>query len=230
MPKISLYIHIPFCDVRCGYCSFVSDIYCRDTISAYLCHLKREADLNARYVPENISLKSIFFGGGTPSALSEAEIVKLFGSIYDRFNRDIGTEISFEANPESLTESKIRLLKQLGINRLSIGIQSFDEGILAYLGRVHSYQDAKAAFDSAKDADFDNVSIDLIYGIPYQTLDNWRHDIEEAVRLNPEHISIYCLSLEPEALLYKETPRNWPNDDLHSEMYYWARGALLDAG
>lgn len=225
-----LYVHIPFCAKRCGYCSFVSGVYDTEAASKYLAYLKREAMMISGKTGEEISVNTVYFGGGTPSVLSDVETVKLMSSVTEALRIKKGAEISFEANPESLTLPKSKLLRQLGVNRLSIGVQSFDDGILKYLGRGHSPDGAVSAVDIAKSAGFDNTSIDLIYGTPGQSIEKWRTDIERGLRLEPEHISIYCLSLEPGVPLYENTNAGWPEEELQAEMYFFARDAFLDAG
>jgi oxygen-independent coproporphyrinogen-3 oxidase len=225
-----LYVHIPFCNKRCGYCSFASGVYSTEAVSEYLAYVKREATMISGKTGEQISVDTVYFGGGTPGVLSEVETVKLMSSVAEAFRIKKGAEISFEANPESLTPAKSKLLRQLGVNRLSIGIQSFNLDILKYLGRGHSPDDAAGAVELAKSGGFDNISIDLIYGIRGQSLEMWRKGIERALRLEPEHISIYCLSLEPGVPLYENTDPGWPDEELQADMYYFARDAFSDAG
>jgi oxygen-independent coproporphyrinogen-3 oxidase len=225
-----LYVHIPFCTKRCGYCSFASGIYEAESASKYLAYVKREAKTISGKTGEEISVDTVYFGGGTPGVLSDAEAVKLMSSVADAFGIKKDAEVSFEANPESFTFTKSKLLRQLGVNRLSFGVQSFNAGILKYLGRAHSADDAMRAVESAKSAGFNNISIDLIYGISGQSMEIWRTDIESALRLEPEHISIYCLSLEPGVPLYENTDAGWPDEDLQAEMYFFVRETFLDAG
>ena len=230
LQHFGLYLHIPFCSKRCGYCSFASGVYNKEAASKYLANVKREATMTSGKMGGEIPVDTVYFGGGTPSALTDAETVKLLRSVTEAFRIKKGAEISFEANPESLTLSKSRLLRQLGVNRISIGVQSLDADILKDLGRGHSPDDAVNAVELAKSAGFDNISIDLIYGISGQSLEIWRRDIERALQTEPEHISIYCLSLEPGAPLYEKTDSGWPDEDLQAGMYYFARDAFLDAG
>ncbi|MCB4792463.1 MAG: radical SAM family heme chaperone HemW [Elusimicrobia bacterium] len=188
----SLYIHIPFCRKKCNYCDFVSFHGQEETIPVYLESVEKEMK---KYSTNHIF--TIFIGGGTPTLLSCANFETLFKSIRTNFNCHRLSEVTVEANPESLTLDKLKTLKTIGVNRLSIGVQSFMDEELFYLGRVHSFQDFLNAYDLARRVDFANINIDLIYGMPNQTLLHWQRTLQTAVSLAPEHISIYPLTIEP---------------------------------
>jgi oxygen-independent coproporphyrinogen-3 oxidase len=188
---LGLYIHIPFCRRKCHYCDFVSLSGADERIPDYLSALIREMQ---RYAGATIS--TVYIGGGTPTLLPPEQIKELFRQIRDTFNCRHLSEITFEANPESLTESRLNALKLSGVNRISMGVQSFNDLELAYLGRVHTVAEAERAFLTARKFGFSNIGFDLIYGLPCQEKSQWRESLERAVRLNPEHISLYPLTIE----------------------------------
>ena len=188
-----LYIHIPFCKQACYYCDFhfsTSQDLKADLIGA-LC---AELEMQRKYL-ENEPLETIYFGGGTPSLLSKHDLEDLFMAIHKNFAVN-SPEVTLEANPDDLSEENLAMLKNVGINRLSIGVQSFDDGILKFLNRAHSSADALGCLDLARHAGFDNISIDLIYAIPGQDNNLWKQNMERAIALSPEHISAYSLTIE----------------------------------
>jgi oxygen-independent coproporphyrinogen-3 oxidase len=190
-----LYIHIPFCKQACHYCDFHFSTN-QSLKLALVQAMANEIRLQQQYLDrENIS--TIYFGGGTPSLLSQEELQLIFGSVHQHFVSNANPEVTLEANPDDLTEEKISMLRTSGINRLSIGIQTFHDELLYYLNRAHQASAAIASFHAARSAGFANISIDLMYAIPGQTEQMWEKDIEEAIRLNPEHISCYSLTIEP---------------------------------
>jgi oxygen-independent coproporphyrinogen-3 oxidase len=189
-----LYIHVPFCKQACHYCDFHFSTN-QDIKSELVQAITQELNIQNAYIGGE-SINTVYFGGGTPSLLSEDELKTVFNSVHSNFSVNPNAEVSMEANPDDLSEEKLHLLKAIGINRLSIGIQSFDDGILKYLNRAHS---SKAAIDCvafARNAGFNNVSIDLIYAIPGQDIAGWKKNIQRAVDLYPEHISSYSLTIE----------------------------------
>lgn len=197
---IALYIHIPFCKRKCKYCSFVSfDDRVKD-IPAYIDALKTE--LRLRSVDNTI--ETVYFGGGTPSLLSAEQLSGILNTVNKYFRIVYDAEISIEANPGTVDLQYLSDIKQAGINRLSLGIQSFNDDELMMLGRVHSSKEAKDAVSDAVKAGFDNVNIDLIYGLPGQTVDDWNVSLHEALELHPEHLSLYALTLESQEPLFKE--------------------------
>ena len=216
---LSLYIHIPFCHARCGYCDFVTFTDKEDQRDAYIASLCREIDL---YAPARIS--TIFFGGGTPSVLEPAHIQALFKTLRSQFTIDPSAEITLEANPESLTEEKANAWRAAGINRLSIGLQAYDDALLKSMGRLHSVAQFEAAYALARRADFSNINIDLIYGFPDQSLDSWKRTVTRTAILQPEHISLYALKVEEHTPFGVQGVRT--DDDAEAEMYDWARAYL----
>ncbi|MDD5402752.1 MAG: coproporphyrinogen-III oxidase family protein, partial [Dehalococcoidales bacterium] len=191
--SVSLYIHIPFCRKRCSYCSFVSYAGRLGDIAKYMQAVKYEISQRI----DGRQLKSVYFGGGTPSLAPVRYIKSLMESISRYFPKSGKTEVSLEANPCTIDNTCLKDLLNAGINRLSIGLQSLDDGELSTLGRLHNSQQALEAVKHARSAGFDNINLDLIYGIPGQTVSSWEQTLREAVNLSPEHLSLYGLSLEP---------------------------------
>lgn len=194
-----LYIHIPFCVSKCVYCDFASFAGIRNLRSAYLKALKKELVLQKKYY-KNFAPKTLYIGGGTPSFLTAVQIKFLFESIYSCYKNF--KEITFEANPESLTLSKIKLLKSLGVNRLSLGLQSTFDKHLKTLGRAHNYAQFLKAYTQAKKY-FDNINVDLIAGLPNQTLTEFEESIRTLIDLKPQHVSVYGLQVEEGTPLFK---------------------------
>lgn len=189
-----LYIHIPFCNQACHYCDFhfsTTQTYKKKMVEA----LSLEMGLNENYL-SNKTLNSIYFGGGTPTTLSTDQFANLLGTVYNYFNPAKEIEITVEANPDDLTLEYLTELKNLGVNRLSIGIQSFNESFLKFLNRNHDSEKAKKSIEWARVAGFDNISIDLIYGIPSDNHSIFKKDLQSAIDLNTEHLSAYCLTIE----------------------------------
>lgn len=191
------YIHIPFCKSKCHYCSFVSFDKI-DLKEEYLNALENE--IKTQYKGEE--LKTLYFGGGTPSTLSCREIQK----IISLFKITPKTEITFEINPEGVNKKYFERLKQLGINRISIGAQTFDDKILKLIGRRHNSKQIKKAVSEAQKTGFQNISIDLIYGLPTQTVSDFEKDLKKAVELNIQHISLYGLKIEAGCFFAKKQP------------------------
>jgi len=190
-----IYIHIPFCKQACHYCDFHFSTSLQNK-NTFLLALKKEIELRKDYLIGN-KISTIYFGGGTPSLLSLKEISDIFDSLTNYFSIDADAEITLEANPDDLTKEKIKELKRTPINRLSIGIQSFFDEDLKLMNRVHDSAEAKASVKFAQEAGFKNITIDLIYGIPTLTNENWKKNIATAFSLNVQHISAYCLTVEP---------------------------------
>jgi oxygen-independent coproporphyrinogen-3 oxidase len=198
--KAGLYIHIPFCLRKCGYCSFYS-IKSVNLIPEYITALKKEI----RYYRKIFSsFDTIYIGGGTPSLLSIGQIETIFKTINKYHKIDSHAEITIEVNPGDVSLKYLQTLRSLGINRLNIGIQSFDDDTLRFLGRRHNSTDAIASINDSRQAGFDNIGIDLIYGIHGQKISLWNNTLQKALSYVPEHISCYQLSLETGTPLYKE--------------------------
>ena len=196
-----VYLHIPFCKKACHYCDFhfSTSVQTKDTM---IKSMVKEIDL--RYNFTDSPIETIYFGGGTPSILSSYDINTLLNKILETFHVVNEPEITFEANPDDLTLEKLKELKKAGINRLSIGIQSFHDDDLLLMNRAHSSQQASKCIKLAQQEGFNNISIDLIYGLPGLSSDNWLTNIQNAIDLNVQHISAYCLTIEKKTVFY-----NW---------------------
>ena len=190
-----LYLHIPFCKRACHYCDFhfSTNLSQKSALVDALC---AEIQLQKNYLP-NAPLETIYFGGGTPSLLTEAELAQLFAAIHTRFTVLPTAEITLEANPDDLTNHKLRMLRQY-VNRLSIGIQTFDETTLRWMNRAHTATEAERCVSLAREAGFENLSVDLIYGIPERDASCWPYDLQKMLALDVPHLSAYALTIEPD--------------------------------
>lgn len=228
----SLYLHVPFCSTKCTYCAFNTYINLETLIPGFVDAICDELRTVAR-AQFNTPLWSIFFGGGTPSLLTVAQFAQIFGAINQNFAVSPDAEITIEANPNDLSYEYLLGLRSVGINRLSIGMQSAVESELKLFARRHDHTVVKEIWPDIRRAGFDNVSLDLIYGTPYQTLDSWRTTLEATLALAPQHISLYALGLEDGTPL-----KNWveqgrvatPDDDLAADMYELATDLLPGYG
>src|SRR5688572_26005543 len=188
-----IYIHIPFCKQACHYCDFHFSTN-TSTQGQLVQDITNELRIQKTYLAEE-KVDTIYFGGGTPSVLSASEVDNILGTIFKNFDVDHSSEITLEANPDDLISKKLTDLKKIGINRLSIGIQSFDDSILKFLNRAHDSRLARSSFEYARDVGFENISIDLMYALPGQDLKGWKKNIDQALALNPNHISAYSLTI-----------------------------------
>ena len=196
-----IYIHIPFCKRRCIYCDFFSTTRSEEK-PTYVHALCQELEMRKDYL-EGEEIETIYLGGGTPSQLSEDELKEISTYIYKVYSVSPDAEITLEANPDDLTPEYVAMLRQLPINRISMGIQTFQEETLKLLHRRHTAQQAIEAFKRCREAGFQNISIDLMYGLPGETLDTWKEDLQQAIALHPEHISAYHLIYEEGTALWK---------------------------
>jgi len=222
-----LYIHIPFCIKKCLYCDFFSVPYSQSSAESYVDSLCKELTFKRNSAQ---SLRAIYIGGGTPSLLSDKCFTKLFQCLRDNFLLSTDTEITIEANPGTLDESKVNTLISTGVNRLSVGIQSFHDNELKLIGRIHNADDAFRSIDLIRKTGIKNFSIDLMYGLPGQTSESWRESLEKAVGLSPSHISTYELTLEENTPFYELVKSSPPNEDLILEMYNHAIDFLAGSG
>ncbi|MBD3224628.1 MAG: radical SAM family heme chaperone HemW [Caldithrix sp.] len=190
-----LYIHIPFCEHKCEYCDFfsVTDNHHRQT---FVSLLLQEMELTLQSTHIDGLFDTIYLGGGTPSLLTEHEVDILLQFILKHFRMDTNTEITMEINPGSLTDKKLASFRRLGVNRLNVGVQSFVNNELKVLGRIHDADKAFRSVEAVRNRSFDNIGLDLIYGVPGQTQESWQYSLSEAIRLQPEHISAYNLTIE----------------------------------
>lgn len=196
-----IYIHIPFCKQRCIYCDFYTTTNLIDRQN-YMDALCREAELRKDYIEGEV-VNTIYFGGGTPSLLQSADFEQIFHSLYKNFNVSADAEITLEANPDDLSSDYIKLLQDLPVNRLSMGVQSFNDRELKFLNRRHDAKQAIDVVQKCRKAGFNNISIDLMYGLPEQTMDIWKYNLHQAVELDVQHISAYHLIYEEKTKLYR---------------------------
>ena len=228
-----LYVHIPFCVEKCGYCAFVSSRARPGEIESYHELLLREMRLAVADHEKGAPLDSIYFGGGTPSLLQPLQVSRIIDLAAELFSLSPGVEITLEANPGTIDHKRLQNFREAGVNRLSLGVQSFDDDMLRRLGRVHDAAQARHAFRDARLAGFGNIGIDLIHGLPGQTLPGWREELRNALALLPEHISVYGLTVEegtPFALRYPEESPEIPDQDRSAEMFETADTVLVEAG
>lgn len=201
-----IYIHIPFCKRRCIYCDFFSTTQ-SEKKAEYVHALVRELEMRKDYVGEE-EIETIYLGGGTPSQLSQEELEEIFTYIYKVYKVTPDAEITLEANPDDLTPEYVSMLRSLPINRISMGIQTFQEETLKLLHRRHTARQAIEAFRRCREAGFQNISIDLMYGLPGETLETWEQDLQQAIDLHPEHISAYHLIYEEGTTLWNLREQN----------------------
>lgn len=209
LPPLSLYIHYPWCVKKCPYCDFNS--HDSEIQDGYISALLKDLDGDLKYVQQR-TINSIFIGGGTPSLMSIKDITHLFAGLKDRLEFSPNIEITLEANPGTFEVDKFSEYRNVGINRLSIGVQSFNDEKLKFLGRIHSSKEAQEAILKAQDVGYDNLNIDLMYGLKDQSIDECMNDVMTAISLNPSHISFYQLTLEPNTL-FSKFPPNLPSDE-----------------
>ncbi len=230
---LSIYLHIPFCTTKCTYCAFNTYTHIEQLIPAFVEALKREIQFVSQQNPYN-QVETIFFGGGTPSLLSASQFELLLNNLDTYFTIDTDAEISIETNPNDLDLIYLRELRQLGINRLSIGLQSTNMNELTLFARRHDYAAAISAVEAARAAGFDNINLDLMYGFPQQTMESWRETLDQSLSLlQPEHISMYALGLEEGTpmLEWVESGRlPMPDDDLAADMYEYMTEAMTKYG
>ena len=228
----SLYLHIPFCRHRCAYCDFNTYAGQENSIPAYVDALCRETDFTGRNAPEKIALHAVFFGGGTPSILTPGQFETILHAISRNFIL-LDPEITIDANPGTVSLPALKDLRTLGVNRISFGVQSANPFELRMLEREHSYFDVINAVTWARKAEFENLNLDLIYGLPLQTLENWSTTVKLIFRTRSQHLSLYALTLEHGTPFGRWSTRGLipsPDPDLAADMYEWAGGRLEDAG
>lgn len=227
---IGLYLHIPFCRRKCAYCDFNSYGGLDGLIPEYVSALVREIEL---WSDQGLVAATLYIGGGTPSLLSANQLRLMTEAAGRHFGLFTGAEVSIEANPGTAGKGWFEAARRLGVSRASLGIQSFCDDELRLLGRIHSADEARTAFSATRQAGFDNVNLDLIYGLPGQTLFRWQESLDAALRLAPEHLSLYCLTLEESTPLARRVARGElpaPDPDQAADMYLRADEALGLAG
>jgi len=220
-PRLGIYIHCLFCRRRCPYCDFNVAIYRPDRLAAFLEALQAEISLYARQPwARAVVVPSIFLGGGTPSLLKPDEVAELLGAIRRGFGVLSSAEVTLEANPEGLTEERLRGFRSAGVTRLSLGVQSLDDELLQRLGREHSAVEARQAYRWARRAGFDNLSVDLLYALPNQTLARWETTLDEVLDWRPEHLSAYALTIEAGTSFGHRPPLNIPDEEEQVAQYH----------
>ncbi len=232
MKEIGLYIHIPFCISKCKYCDFVSFNKINDMADQYIEAVKAEIEMYSDKLSD-YEVQTIFIGGGTPSILDVVKLESIINKIHINFNISKNIEFTIEANPGTLTESKLKKYEQMGINRLSIGLQSFNNEILKKIGRIHTADDFIQSYKMAKCAGFKNINIDLIYSLPGQNLEDWENTLRKVIEMKPEHISAYALKVEEGTAFEKLLDQNklsLPSDEEDRQMYDMAIKLLGDNG
>lgn len=232
-PKpLGIYIHIPFCRSKCQYCDFYSLGGSRDRrlVDNYLQSLANHMKETGAIAPEYL-VDTVYFGGGTPSFFGADNLRRIFAELQHRFKLDKQAEITFEANPDSVNDQLLKKLRAEGFNRISLGVQNDDDEMLKKLGRPHTYEQARQAVQKARRAGFENISVDLMFGLPNQTLSQWEDTLEHVLLMHPEHVSCYALKVEENTPLweYKDCA-NLPDDDTQADMYLRAVEILKDAG
>ena len=218
-----VYIHIPFCHQICNYCDFNKVFFKNQPVDEYIEALGREMEMVITQIPEAFAqVETIFLGGGTPTALSAEQIGKLMGIIAKHIPMSNVKEFSSEANPDELTVEKLQALYNGGVNRLSMGVQSFDQSLLKKIGRTHTNDHVFETIKNAKRVGFENISIDLMYGLPGQTMEQWQDTLQKALALNLPHYSAYSLIVEPKTIFYIQYAKGkllLPTEDLEADMY-----------
>lgn len=230
-PALGLYIHIPFCKAKCAYCDFYSLAHSEEKMDAYMAALLRHLEEVAPRAA-GMQVDTVYFGGGTPSYLGAARLCRILQTVLRRYGVARDAEITLEANPDSAGDWKeLRRLRRAGFNRLSLGVQSTDDALLRRIGRVHTYEQVQQAVKAARQAKFTNLSLDLIYGLPGQTMEDWQRTLADAVALGPEHLSCYGLKLEEGTPLWQQRQTlTLPDDDAQADMYLYTVAALGEMG
>lgn len=237
--KLELYLHIPFCAKKCAYCDFLSAPADESTRVRYLEALVEEIKVKSEFY-KIYSVPSVFVGGGTPSVLLGQDIARLMEAVHLYFHLENDAEITIECNPGTLNSQKAAHYKSAGINRVSLGLQSVRQKELTLLGRIHTYEDFLKSYDILRKAGFDNINVDLMSGLPGQTLSSWQATVRKVTALRPEHISAYSLIIEEGTPFYEsfsqdearrergDVPQLLPTEETERTMYEWSR-SYLDA-
>jgi len=235
--RAGIYIHIPFCERKCTYCNFNTTDFAGDLAERYIPAVVREiaywGELLAGPDAERVKVDSIFFGGGTPSIVEPSQLESLVAACRESFDVDCESEITIEINPASFSRPKVDGWLSAGINRASVGVQSFIDTELVSLSRTHTVADARRTLELLRNAGFKNISLDLIAGLPEQSLEDWKFNLREALSIQPEHLSLYLLEVKEGTQLYAQIKRGlrpWPDDDLTAEMYRMICEATGTAG
>jgi len=226
----SLYIHVPFCATKCYYCAFNTYAFHKEQADHYLDALRAEMVF---YGPKSQGLRTIFIGGGTPSILSVDALDRLFGDLYSHFQVCDDAEITVECNPGTVDQQKLEAMHAAGVNRLSFGVQAMEDATLRQIGRIHTVSEAIESYQLARRLGFENINLDLIFALPDQTVDAWKHSLSKVIALGPEHISTYNLMLEEGTAFFE----SWQagklqrlSDEIEAEMYNLTIKTLISHG
>lgn len=232
MKNIGIYIHIPFCKRKCHYCDFISFSGKQELIEQYINSLKKEIS-NYKINKEDYLIETIYFGGGTPSYIDSKYIIEVLQQLKQKFNISKDAEITIEINPGTVDEQKLKEYYNAGINRISFGLQSTKSELLKLIGRIHSYSDFLESYNLAKKIGFKNINIDLMIGLPVQTLEDVQKDLERIIELKPEHISVYSLIVEEGTVIEQKINDKelyLPSEELERKMYWKVKNALEEKG
>ena len=231
MKKIGIYVHIPFCMKKCFYCDFVSYCNKENLVDEYIECLKKE--IESKKNKSKFGIDTIYIGGGTPSFINENHIKDIIYILKESFDIDKETEITIEVNPGTVNENKLEIYKEVGINRLSMGLQSTNNELLKMLGRIHTYEQFLESYNMAKNIGFKNINVDLMIGLPNQKLEEVNDSVKKVINLKPNHISVYSLILEEGTKIAKKIKKgelSLPKDELEREMYWNVKNQLQDNG
>ena len=228
--ELGIYIHIPFCKQKCYYCDFVSFSNKEEYIEKYVETLKREID---GYDLSNYNITTIYIGGGTPSRIPSEKIQEILEKIRQKISKNQtrweDIEITIELNPRTVDEEKIKKYKKIGINRLSIGLQSTNNKLLKEIGRIHTFEDFKDTYNTVKKVGFENINVDLMIGLPNQTISDVKDLLNEIIKLNPTHVSVYSLIVEENTKMEKlinNKELQLPDEELERQMYWYVKNTL----
>ena len=234
MKELGIYIHIPFCKQKCYYCDFVSYANKEEKIQEYIECLQKEIEMESeKYKNEEYEITTIYIGGGTPSFIDASYIERIINTIKQNYKLYENPEITIEVNPGTINEEKIRKYKDIEINRISIGLQTTKDNLLKQIGRIHTYEEFLNCYKIVKKIGIDNINVDLMLGLPNQTLEDLKEGLIEVINLKPNHISLYSLILEENTILEKMVRQNMaklPEEDLEREMYWTTKNILEKNG
>ena len=232
MPPLAIYIHIPFCQRKCPYCDFNTYAGREGQYDAFVRALATDVRQTGAMLGRP-TVRTVFLGGGTPTVLAPRHLHGIFEALHDGFDILPEAEITSEANPGTVDASRFETLRTLGVNRLSMGVQSFDDEELRFLGRIHSAKEARSAFALARKVGFENINLDFMFGLPGQAPETWRSTLQTAIDLHTEHLSLYSLTVEPDTALAAWVARGQvsaPDPDLAADLYELAQEMLAAAG
>ncbi len=231
---IGLYIHVPFCVKRCSYCDFISYPYDTGLAESYVYALRKEISLHAGTLSEEQrAVKSVYLGGGTPTVLSGDWLAAILKDCRHYFDIADDAEITIECNPGTVDLDKLKKIRKAGFNRISIGVQAYQEALLSILGRIHNWQEVLVSARNSREAGFDNLGFDLIFGIPGQSMRDWKETLNRVLELSPRHVSAYNLKIEPDTPLHRDVTSGYLvpcDEELELEMYWYTVDYLAGQG